>query len=172
MTMRGCNGTTLNKPSQNRTEETNSPSNQQRLDSKNHFQGRTTHYTDDLWTFVSIITFIADIGSDLLVCIKYYKDKNLWWFGLTLGFLLAASFAMQLFSAKWLLEDSKRQHCFTYILHVLHLGPVQRQVRLVIAITSHVPCHFIVEGRTVDVLFCYLISFGRKPITASPARAS
>lgn len=126
VTMRSCNGTTLNIPSQNRTEETNISSTQQRFDSKHPFEGRTTHYTDDLWTFVSIITFVADIGSDLLVCVKYYRDKDLWWFGLTLGFLLAASFAMQLFSAKWLLEDGKRQHCFTYILHVLHLGPVQR----------------------------------------------
>ena len=120
------NGTTPNKPSRERAEETNSTSNQQRFDSKNPFEGRTTHYTDDFWTYASIITFIADIGTDLLVCIKYYRERNFWWFGLTLGFLLVASFAMQLFSAKWLLEDGKRQHCFTYILHVFHLGPVQR----------------------------------------------
>lgn len=145
--MRSCNGTTLNAPSQNKTEETNIPSNQQRFDANNPFEGRTTHYTDDLWTLVSIITFIADIGSDLLVCIKYYRDKNLWWFGLTLGFLLSASFAMQLFSAKWLLEDGKRQHCFTYVLHVLHLGPVQRQVSLLITITSHVPYALITLNR-------------------------
>ncbi|KAL9980918.1 hypothetical protein ACROYT_G009560 [Oculina patagonica] len=120
------NGTAPNKPSQDRAGETNGRSIPQRSDSKNPFEGRTTHFTDDLWTCVSIITFIADVGTDLLVCIKYYREKNLWWFSLTLAFLLLASFAMQVFSAKWLLEDGKRQHCFTYLLHVIHLGPVQR----------------------------------------------
>lgn len=90
------------------------------------FDGRTTRFTDDLWTFVSVITYVADVGSDLLVCVKYYKEKNFWWFSLTLGFVLVASFAMQLFSAKWLLEDGKRKQCFTYLLHVFHLGPVVR----------------------------------------------
>lgn len=120
------NGTAPNKLSHDQAEETNGISIPQRFDSKNPFEGRTTHFTDDLWTYVSIITFIADVGTDLLVCVKYYKEKNLWWFSLTLGFALLASFAMQVFSAKWLLEDGKRQQCFTYILHLFHLGPVQR----------------------------------------------
>ena len=93
---------------------------------QNPFEGRKTHFTDDLWTYVSILTFIADLVSDLLVCIKYFREKNLWWFGLTLGFFLMASFTMQLFSAKWLFEDDKRQNFFAYLLHVLHLGPVLR----------------------------------------------
>lgn len=120
------NETATNKLSTEVVEQTNDASIPQRFDSKNPFEGRTTHFTDDLWTYVSIITFIADVGTDLLVCIKYYKENNLWWFSLTLGFLLVASLAMQVFSAKWLLEDGKRQQCFTYILHMFHLGPVQR----------------------------------------------
>ncbi|KAJ7373784.1 hypothetical protein OS493_009106 [Desmophyllum pertusum] len=120
------NGTALNKPSQDRAEENNAATIPEHFDSKNPFEGRTTRLTDDLWIYVSILTFIADIGSDLLVCIKYYRERNLWWFSVTLGFVIVSSLAMQLFSAKWLLEDERRQHCFTYLLHVFHLGPVLR----------------------------------------------
>lgn len=93
---------------------------------RNPFEGRTTHFADDLWTFVSIITYLADVLTDVLVCVKYYRDNNIQWFGLTLSFVAVASFAMQLFSTKWLLEDGKRQSCFTYVLHLLQLGPVWR----------------------------------------------
>lgn len=120
------NGTALNKPSQDRAEENDAATIPEHFDSKNPFEGRTTRLTDDLWIYVSILTFIADIGSDLLVCIKYYRERNLWWFSVTLGFVIVSSLAMQLFSAKWLLEDERRQHCFTYLLHVFHLGPVLR----------------------------------------------
>lgn len=120
------NGTAPNRPTRDRVEEKNNATIQQDIDFKNPFDGRETRFTDDLWTLVSVITFIADVGSDLLVCVKYYREKNFWWFSLTLGFVLAASFAMQLFSAKWLLEDGKRQQCFAYLLHVFQLGPVLR----------------------------------------------
>lgn len=120
------NGTAPNKLSHDRTDEENHATTPQQLNSRNPFEGRTTHFADDLWTCVSIITFLADVLTDLLVSVKYYSEGNFWWFALTIGFLSMASFAMQLFSAKWLLEDGKRQSCSTYFLHLLHLGPVWR----------------------------------------------
>ena len=121
------NGATTNKRnSHGGKEEQNEETTPKLVNSRNPFEGRTTHCADDLWTYVSIITFLADVLTDLLVCVRYYRDNDIWWFGLTLGFLAIASFAMQLFSVKWLLEDGKRQSCFTYILHLLQLGPVWR----------------------------------------------
>lgn len=110
---------------QNKLQDQNAVATPQQLRS-NPFEGRTTHIADDLWTYVSFLTFVADVVTDLLVCVKYYKERNIWWFLLTLSFTSVASIAVQLFSAKWLLEDSKRQPCLTYVLHVVHLGPVWR----------------------------------------------
>lgn len=120
------NGTAPNKLSHDGTEEQNGATAPQQVDLRNPFEGRRTHFADDLWTFVSVITFLADVLTDLLVSVRYYRESNFWWFGLTLSFLTLASFAMQLFSVKWLLEDGKRQSCFTYVLHLLQLGPVWR----------------------------------------------
>lgn len=110
---------------QNKLQDHNAVATPQQLRS-NPFEGRTTRIADDLWTYVSFLTFVADVVTDLLVCVKYYKERNIWWFLLTLSFTSVASIAVQLFSAKWLLEDDKRQPCLTYVLHVVHLGPVWR----------------------------------------------
>ena len=128
LTARHSNGgqTVPNNLSHKGTEEQNGASTPQQLNQKNPFEGRTTHLADDLWTYVSLLTYIADVVTDLLICVKYYRERNVWWFVLSLGFVSVASFAIQLFSAKWLLEDGKQQSCFTNVLHVLQLGPVWR----------------------------------------------
>jgi hypothetical protein len=92
----------------------------------------------DLVALVSVLTFIADIGTDLFVAALYFSKGHYTWFGLTLGFVFLSSFTLQIFSAKWLYEDTqthddtqvmhkkKKEKWWTYVLHILHLGPVVR----------------------------------------------
>jgi hypothetical protein len=80
----------------------------------------------DLWLVVSMITFAADVASDLLVSVQYYSQKNYWYFGLTLIFVTAASLILQIFSIKWFRDDGKRHTCKLYILHLFQMGPLFR----------------------------------------------
>jgi hypothetical protein len=43
--------------------------------------------------FTLIITgfYYADIGTDLYLCWQYYKDRDIWWFGYTLGIVIFSS---------------------------------------------------------------------------------
>lgn len=82
----------------------------------------------DLWIVVSVITFFADVGSDLLVCVQYYNQNRLWYFWITLGLVVAASLVLQIFSAKWFIDDGKKSWKI-YILHLLQLGPIARYVQ-------------------------------------------
>lgn len=79
----------------------------------------------DLWIAVSVITFLADVGSDLLVCVQYYNQNRLWYFWITLGLVVAASLVLQILSAKWFIDDGKKS-CKIVVLHLLQLGPLAR----------------------------------------------
>lgn len=92
----------------------------------NHLAKRTSHFTNDLWLVVSVVTFAADIASAVVVAVKYYKVGELWWSALTLGFVLLASLTMQIFSARWFFEDGKTKLAVTYVLHLLQLGILVR----------------------------------------------
>lgn len=84
------------------------------------------HIIWDLFAILSILTFIADIASDLVVSVRYYIDGSYLWFSLTLGFVILSSLVMQIFSAKWIHEDGEDQDWCTYLLHFLQLGPLVR----------------------------------------------
>lgn len=79
----------------------------------------------DLWIIISVITFIADVGSDLLVCVHYNDHNLVWYFRITLGLVILASLALQIFSAKWFIDDGKNS-CKLFFFHVLQLGPLVR----------------------------------------------
>lgn len=80
----------------------------------------------DLWLVVSVITFIADVGSDLLVSVQYYSHRNYWCFGLTLGLVSTASLILQIFSTKWFHDDGKKPTFKLFILHLFQMGPMYR----------------------------------------------
>jgi hypothetical protein len=44
-----------------------------------------------LFTVFSTFLYYADICTDLLLCWRYYKDGDIWWFGFTLGIVLFSS---------------------------------------------------------------------------------
>lgn len=74
----------------------------------------------------SICSYVADIATDLVVASKYFYDGDIWWFALTLAFILVPSVIMQLVSIAWYLEDDAELHWFDIIMHILQLGPVLR----------------------------------------------
>lgn len=89
-------------------------------------QQKRVHWFWDIIALGSILTFIADIGSDLFVAALYFRNGQYSWFGFTLSFVLLSSFTLQVFSAKWFHDDPRNESCWTYLLHFLHVGPVLR----------------------------------------------
>lgn len=89
-------------------------------------ESHRVHIIWDLFALASILTFIADIASDLVVSVLYFMDGSYLWFSLTLGFVLLSSIVMQVFSAKWFHEDGESKNWCTYLLHFFQLGPLVR----------------------------------------------
>jgi len=87
---------------------------------------KRVHWIWDIFALCSIITFIADIGSDIFVAIMYFRNGQYSWFGFTIGFVLLSSFTLQIFSAKWFHEDKRKESWLTYLLHLFHVGPIVR----------------------------------------------
>jgi hypothetical protein len=44
-----------------------------------------------LFTITITVVYYLDIISDLLLCVKYSKDGNIWWFRITLGIVVFSS---------------------------------------------------------------------------------
>ena len=88
---------------------------------------RRVHLIWDIFAAVCILTFFADVISDVVVSVLYYIDGSYVWFSLTLGFVLLSSVVTQIFSAKWFFEDNQNENnCATCALHIFHLGPIVR----------------------------------------------
>nr|XP_002730403.1 PREDICTED: XK-related protein 6-like [Saccoglossus kowalevskii] len=95
---------------------------------------------DFMFTMGSMLTFLADICTDLLVSVQYLTDGHYWWSGLTFSFVFIPSIIMQLFSLRWYVSDhrntddqedgsvKKTSTClekfFWALFHVLQLGPL------------------------------------------------
>lgn len=92
----------------------------------NAIDGRTSHFSNDLWLLISVVTYAAEIVTAVCVAVKYYKSGDIWWFGLTLGFLILASLTMQIFSLRWFFEDGKANRSVIYVFHLLQFGPLMR----------------------------------------------
>lgn len=90
------------------------------------FESQRVHIIWDLFAAVSILTFVADIASDLVVSVLYYVDGSYMWFALTLGFVILSAIVMQVFSVKWFHEDDENQNWCAYLLHLFLLGPLVR----------------------------------------------
>lgn len=96
-----------------------------------HLESERVHIIWDLFAIASILTFIADITTDLVVSVHYFLDGKYIWFALTLGFVILSSLVMQIFSAKWFHEDGEYQNWCTYLMHLFQLGPIVRYWRVV-----------------------------------------
>ncbi|XP_078594767.1 XK-related protein 6-like [Branchiostoma floridae x Branchiostoma japonicum] len=102
---------------------------------KNQLYAQEFSDLDVLFVLFAVVTFIADIGTDLGLALTYFTEAEYWWFALTLSFILLPSLVLQLFSLRWLCQDRKptakeRQTWLSWIarctLHFLQLGTVVR----------------------------------------------
>ena len=83
---------------------------------------------DDLFAVVCTLLYLADVITDMLVSVKYFRSEDYIWFALTLSCVIGASIVMMVFSLKWFYDDtaeevSKRR---TIVIHLLQLGPLLR----------------------------------------------
>nr|XP_061784608.1 XK-related protein 4-like isoform X1 [Nerophis lumbriciformis] len=58
-----------------------------------------------LWILAAMLVYVADVGTDVWLAADYYVQRDYWWFGLTLVFVVLGSFCVQLFSFRWFLHD-------------------------------------------------------------------
>lgn len=77
-----------------------------------------------------IIIYVADLVADILLCVKYFHDRQYVFGVLTLSFVLCGTLIVQCFSYSWLKDDLKKtgqenEHSFL-LLHCLQGGVFTR----------------------------------------------
>lgn len=83
-----------------------------------------------LCTVFGLLFYLADIGSDVLLSVQYFKDGHVTWAALTLVFVLAGSLCIQIFSYSWFKDDKENygednkglSTCHLIGIHVLQIG--------------------------------------------------
>lgn len=81
---------------------------------------------DSFISLVSILTYIADISTDIFLAYQYYKAQQWNWFIPTVVFIVVPSMALQLFSSKWYHDDSGKQPTISKLMHLFQLGTIER----------------------------------------------
>ncbi|XP_035207577.1 XK-related protein 4-like [Stegodyphus dumicola] len=84
---------------------------------------------DTFLTFLSIGSFLADIGTDLIVIIQYYKDDHIMWMLLTTSLVCIPSLIVQIFSVRWYIIDGRASNSL-WIIHIFQLGLFHRYIKL------------------------------------------
>lgn len=84
-------------------------------------------------TVMSILSYIFDVGSDIYVAVVYYRDGDIWWFALTVIFVVVPSLTITVFSFMWYIQDrSNQSHPLIWlprlVLLFLQLAPLLRFV--------------------------------------------
>lgn len=74
--------------------------------------------------FIKLIVLF--LFADILVGVQYLHSGDMMWGLLTLGFVLAPSLVIQLFSARWYMADGKMKGCHTWTVHLCQLQPLER----------------------------------------------
>ncbi|KAI8486385.1 XK- protein 6 [Branchiostoma belcheri] len=94
-------------------------------------------YIDALFVVVGIVTFLADIVSDVVLAVtNYFLQGYYGWFAMTITFVLLPSIVLQLCSIRWYLQDRSKApepektgvfSClWRGLLHFLQLGTMWR----------------------------------------------
>ncbi|CAG7817060.1 unnamed protein product [Allacma fusca] len=95
------------------------------------------NYFDIFCIFVSIATYFLDLGMDIYVACIYYKAQNIWYFVLTLVFVIIPAGTMTAFSLRWYVMDMDNQtnmkpSCTKWVIRtiflLLQLAPVLRYI--------------------------------------------
>ncbi|XP_067679346.1 uncharacterized protein [Haliotis asinina] len=85
---------------------------------------------DILVNFVSLITFLFDVGTDVLVTVQFFENGDIVWGSLTAGFVGVPTLLIQIFSLKWHISD-KSLSVATCLPHLFLFAPVQRYLRVI-----------------------------------------
>jgi len=87
-------------------------------------------------TVVSILSYVFDVGSDIYVAVMYYRYGDIWWFTLTVLFIVVPSLTITIFSFVWYIQD-RGNHVYPsssiiwlprLVLLFFQLGPLLRFV--------------------------------------------
>ncbi|XP_059140183.1 uncharacterized protein LOC131928244 [Physella acuta] len=92
---------------------------------KNHF-----NVVDIAIVFVSLITFVLDVSTDVLVCVQFLLEDQTICGWLMVLFIVAPSIIMSGFSLAWHIND-KTLTPFGFISHLLLLSPVHRYLSVI-----------------------------------------
>ena len=83
-------------------------------------------------TVLSILSYIFDVGSDIYLAFVYHSDGDIWWFTLTVIFIVVPSLTITVFSFVWYMQDDHRSCTLIWlprlVLLFLQLGPLLRFV--------------------------------------------
>ena len=75
---------------------------------KKHRTRRFT-YLDAGFIVNGVGSYIFDLVTDVLACIKYFSTGDFWWAVLTTVFILVASITVQAASFRWFIDDYTRE---------------------------------------------------------------
>ncbi|XP_069126160.1 serine-rich adhesin for platelets-like [Argopecten irradians] len=76
-------------------------------------------------TILSLITYVVDVGSDILLIVTFLLDGHQIWAALSMAFVALSTFLMQIFSFSWHAAD-KTLTWKTFVVHALFLAPAHR----------------------------------------------
>ncbi len=76
---------------------------------------------------VGLLLYLFDYGSDIYVAIKYWKNNDVWWFGMTTGFILVPSIIVNITAIIQVINF------WRFIMAVLQLSIVVRYIETIIS---------------------------------------
>ncbi|XP_053200341.1 XK-related protein 4-like [Panonychus citri] len=94
-------------------------------------------WLDGLAILFSIGSFLFDIGTDIAVAVIHFTNKDYWYFGLTLSFILFPTLVMTGISLRWYVLDAREegspkvsttQWTLRVIFLLFQLGPILRYI--------------------------------------------
>ncbi|XP_038057396.1 XK-related protein 4-like isoform X2 [Patiria miniata] len=106
---------------------------------------RTRVIFDCLFMMAGMVTYVADMGTDVSVAVQYVVLEEYAWSGLTIAFIVIPSLTIQYLSFRWFIVDSKQSSKTNHVpflkkvtdwilwllFHVLQLGVLKRYWRTV-----------------------------------------
>ncbi|KAJ2948549.1 hypothetical protein O0L34_g7804 [Tuta absoluta] len=101
----------------------------------NQIKGRNNSIKQDdnfcvfsvLCVFISLITILADLTTDILVFAEYCKDGYIYWAIATLVFILTPNILINVFSMRWFIIDGK-SNLKHWIIHGCLFGLLERYI--------------------------------------------
>lgn len=95
------------------------------IESKSNSQDENFCIIHVLCVFISLVTILADLTTDIIVFAEYSKDGHLYWALATLIFIITPNVLINIFSMRWIISDQKSslRH---WITHLCLVGLLER----------------------------------------------